>query len=222
MIVVTAVGIAGGVIHQYLPLHQLLFYALGSLLRLLGDILLAILWIVVAFIVGGLLIGVTLGLPISFFAWMFTTTGASLWSFVSTYVLGPVVILFGAIILVLVGFPWIAPILFPFSWICGWLVEIANYKLRKVSLDRIITDQEFFLPSEGIERVYIAIASWLGMFLLTLFQARVSESPGIALFVFGTLLGVMIWGCVRGMYRIVSGKANGSFEDYINAPKSNR
>lgn len=213
MIIITAIGVTGGVIHQFLPLHILLFYAFGNVVRLLVlDVILGIIGLLITFVGCGLIIGLTLGLPISLAFWLFTTTGGSLWYFLGEGIFSPVVVPVAWVLHFIKEYSWylwVAPIFFPLSRICGSIAIVSIIKLRRMK----IVDK-FIFREEAIKSLYTAIASWLGMVIL---QASIPGLPEVALFVFGTLLGVMIWGGIRGIYRIASGTVDGTFEEYCNA-----
>jgi len=219
LIVVAVIGLAGGLLHQYVPLHSLLFYMIGNLFRFVAlDIFLGMVKLIVVFVTSGLIMGLVFVLPIFFLTWLFTKTGEPLFS---GSVFSPFLTFVWGIDLSAIDFlfeyTWIIslvfPLIFPLSWVCGWIIVKVAHKYQKTN--RIKFNDDYFLPEEGIKRLYTVIASWLGMFLL---HANMS---GVELFVFGTLLGVIIWGGARGTYRLISGKADGSVEDYMNVPAPN-
>jgi hypothetical protein len=176
ILVIATIGVIGGLLVRYARIHLILLYPLGHIASLVFAVIMAAVSIGIVF----LIIRPTIGILLFVIAWLF-----------SSHIPLVVLVHFDMLRDMLIGVPWLTPVLLPLRWVCFRIIGMFDKRDRFVS-------SSMLSPTIGFNFVVMAIESWAGMLLAHVFFSM----EGISLLAFGAILGATLWGVLNGLYRV--------------------
>lgn len=179
VLVITMLGIVGGLLVRYMRVHLVLLVSFTHILSLTIATFMVSFWIIAILVA----IGVIAGIPLLAVSWLFST-------------ITPIAILLGigqqfTLVLSNVIEPvWLIPLVFPTGWLCAKIIGIFDKR-------ELFATTSNLTPTAGLNFLLLAIASWVGMLLL---NPYLSTDKSL-LPVLGSVLGVALWGAIKGTYK---------------------